>query len=136
MSFSDIPLLQMIKGRMGYVTARQRLISENVANADTPHYAPRDLTPFSFAQVLKPRLDGLTRTDPAHIAAGGRNADAATPFKTALAPDSESRLDGNQVVLEEQMAKMSAARIDFEAAIDSYQSSMNMISTAARAPGE
>ena len=134
MSFSDIPLLQMIKGKLHYGDARQRLISENVANADTPGYAPHDLAPYSFADALKPRVaTGLQRTDAAHLPGTLAGPDA---FKVKTAPDSETRLDGNQVVLEEEMARMGSARGDFETAIECYQSSMTLIATAARAPGK
>ena len=138
MGFDDIPLFSMLKGKLAYVNQRQRLISENVANADTPGYAPRDLKPFSFEAMLRPRigLAGLARTSTAHLSgrplASGGGVD---PFRPQTMPDSETRLDGNQVVLEEQMSKMTEARIDYESAIDFYQQSLNLITTAARAPG-
>ena len=66
--------------------------------------------------------------------AGTLSADQPSAKDAAL-PDSEVRIDGNQVVLEEQMMKLTQARIDYESAIDFYQQSMNMITTAARAPG-
>ena len=124
MGLDDIPLFSMLKGKLGYVNQRQRLLAENVANADTPGYAPRDLKPFSFEAMLRPRI-GLLST-----------SGASGAFKTEAAPDSETRLDGNQVVLEEQMSKMTEARIDYESALDFYQQSLNLITTAARAPGK
>ena len=136
MGLDDIPLFSMLKDKLGYVNQRERLLAENVANADTPGYAPRDLKPFSFEAMLRPRigLAGLERTDPAHLA-GSTAIVAADPYKAQDAPDSETRIDGNQVVLEEQMSKMTEARMDYEAAIDFYQQSMNLLTTAARAPG-
>ena len=137
MGLDDIPLFAMLKDKLGYVNARQRLISQNVANADTPGYAPRDLKAFSFAAMTKAAAasgaSGLARTDPAHMSGA---LVASTGAKDAALPDSEVRLDGNQVVLEEQMMKLTQARIDYESAIDFYQQSMNMITTAARAPGK
>ena len=138
MGLDDIPLFSMLKGRLGYVNQRERLLSENIANADTPGYAPRDLKPFSFEAILRPRigLSGLAQTDPAHIAGRAPTpGGSADPYRPQVSPDSETRLDGNQVVLEEQMAKMTGARIDYEAAIDFYQQSMTLLTTAARAPG-
>lgn len=138
MGLDDIPLFSMLKGKLGYVNQRQRLLSENVANADTPGYSPRDLKPFSFEAALRPRigLAGLERTNPAHLAGKPLSNASADLFKAQDAPDSETRLDGNKVVLEEQMSKMTEARIDYEAALDFYQQSMNLITTAARAPGK
>ena len=137
MGLDDIPLFSMLKGKLGYVNQRQRLLAENVANADTPGYAPRDLKPYSFEAALRPRigLAGLERTNAMHIA-GKPLSTGADPFKADVTPDSETRLDGNQVVLEEQMSKMTEARIDYESALDFYQQSLNLITTAARAPGK
>jgi flagellar basal-body rod protein FlgB len=51
------------------------------------------------------------------------------------APDSETTLDGNQVVLEEQMLKMSESRSDYDAAIGFYQKSLGLLHLAIRKPG-
>jgi flagellar basal-body rod protein FlgB len=139
MGLDDIPLFSMLKGKLGYVNQRQRLISENIANADTPGYAPRDLKAFSFSAMVHGASApvALTRTDPGHLALRGRiGLGSADAFKSVTTPDSETRLDGNQVVLEEEMSKMTQARIDYEAAIDFYQQSLNLLATAARAPGK
>ena len=43
MNVDSIPLFGLLKGKLGYLNQRQRLIAQNVANADTPGYAPTDL---------------------------------------------------------------------------------------------
>ncbi|RYG11762.1 MAG: flagellar biosynthesis protein FlgB, partial [Caulobacteraceae bacterium] len=43
MGFTDLPLLGQIKGRLSWLDERQRVIAQNVANADTPGYVGRDL---------------------------------------------------------------------------------------------
>lgn len=138
MNLADIPLFSMLRGRLSYLSERQRVIAENVANASTPGYAPRDLKPFSFqaqmqaqAQVFGPGAMAVTQAGhmtPPHA----RAAAPATPVK---AKDSETTLDGNSVVLEDQMLKMSQARMDYDAAIGFYQKSLNLIRLATRAPG-
>ena len=51
--FADLPLLSQIKGRLSWLDERQRVIAQNVANADTPGYASRDLNqPTDFARAL------------------------------------------------------------------------------------
>ncbi len=35
MNLAHIPLFAMLRGRLGYLTERQKVIAENVANADT-----------------------------------------------------------------------------------------------------
>ncbi|MGN6460595.1 MAG: flagellar basal body protein, partial [Pseudolabrys sp.] len=38
MGMSDLPILSMLKSRMLWHEERQRVLSENVSNADTPGY--------------------------------------------------------------------------------------------------
>ena len=45
-------------------------------------------------------------------------------------------MDGNSVVLEEQMLKMAESRMQFQAAVSFYEKSMSMLRMAARAPGK
>ena len=52
------------------------------------------------------------------------------------APDDEARLDGNQVVLEDQMMKMGETRTQYEAAVGIYVKAMNLLQMAARQPGK
>jgi flagellar basal-body rod protein FlgB len=137
MNLDQIPLFAMLRGKLGYLNQRQKLIAQNVANADTPGYAPSDLKPFTFAQALEAPLAAssslaTTRTNAAHLSG---KTETKPAWKSEVTPDSEARLDGNQVVLEEEMIKMNEARMDYDAAIGLYQQSLQMIRTAARKPG-
>src|SRR5580658_6985331 len=70
MPISDIPILSMLRTRMQWHQERQRVLAENVANADTPGYRARDLTPPNFERMLQSASVALATTDPAHISAG------------------------------------------------------------------
>ena len=134
MNLADIPLFSMLRGRLSYLSERQRLISENVANADTPGYAARDLSqPTDFARALDhARGVGLMRTSGMHLQSPTA---PVTPFAAEVSPDSETTPDGNSVVVEEQMLRMAESRMAYDAAIGFYQKSLNMLRLAARAPG-
>lgn len=132
MAITDLPLLSQIKGRLTWLDERQRVIAENVANADTPGYVGRDLNqPTDFAAALRGGGLQMARTSAMHIAPAG----PAARFDAHKAPDSETTLDGNSVVVEEQMLKMAESRMAYDAAIGIYQKSMQMLRMAARAPG-
>src|SRR5207253_1895621 len=136
MALEDIPLFAMLRGRLGYLSERQRLIAENVANADTPGYAPRDLRPFAVAQGgAAPALTAVApaMTSAAHLS--GTLSRSKGAFKPQRVSDSETTLDGNQVVLEEEMMKMTQARMDYDAAIGFYQKSLGLLRLATRRPG-
>ena len=62
-------------------------------------------------------------------------ASRRTSYKPVRGRDSETTLDGNSVVLEEEMLKMADARMSYDAAIGFYQKSLNMLRLAVRAPG-
>lgn len=137
MAIDQIPLFSMIKGKLGYLSQRERLIAQNVANADTPGFMPKDLKPFTISQGAGAgQAMAPVRTSPGHLGAGGQTGAKAQAFAPTDAPDSETTLDGNRVVLEDQMMKMTEARLDYDAAIGFYQKSMNLLRMAARPPGK
>ena len=131
MTLDSIPLLSMLKAKLGYDSRRQSLIAQNVANSETPGFAPRDLQAFSFQAAMQGGVN-VAQTSAAHLSGHVNPAHGAA---AVAAPDTEARLDGNQVVLEEQMMKMNEARADYDAAISLYQQSLTMLRTAARKPG-
>lgn len=137
MGVADIPLLSQIKGRLTWLDERQRVVAQNVANADTPGYVARDLkVPTDFAAALA-QGSGLrmTQTNPAHMPPGGPNGAPVARFTSDASPDSETTQDGNSVVVEEQMLKMAESRLAYDAAIGLYQKSMAMLRLAAKVPG-
>jgi flagellar basal-body rod protein FlgB len=143
MNLDSIPLFSMLKGKLGYLGQREKVIAQNVANADTPGYTPTDLKPFKVAAshggpTAPLPMMAPARSDPQHLAGHERpvKGGGAGQFRPVDAPDSEATLDGNRVVLEEQMMKMTEARMEYDAAIGFYQKSLNLIRLAARAPGK
>lgn len=140
MNLDAIPLFSMLKSRLGYESQRQKLIGQNVANADTPGYAPQDLKTFTVSsKIISSAGGGLqmvepTRTDPNHMSIT-TSSSAAGGWKPVKTMDSETTLDGNKVELEDQMAKMAESRMQYEAVIGFYQKSLDMIRLAARKPG-
>jgi flagellar basal-body rod protein FlgB len=145
MDIGDIPLFAMLRQRLGYLGERQRVIGQNVANADTPGYRPVDLKPFAFQGLV----DGQAQASLAMTGAGKALAPAqttvghlpgiapkkGTSFRSSTADDSETTLNGNSVNLEDQMIKMSDARTQYDAAIGFYQKSLDLLRLAARRPG-
>ncbi|MEI7932019.1 MAG: flagellar basal body rod protein FlgB [Alphaproteobacteria bacterium] len=144
MDLNAIPLFTMLRGKLGYLNQRQQLIAQNVANADTPGYTPKDLKEFTFQGQLDAQASGsgmhMLTTNPRHMTTsmggGGTSSLNAVNWTPEARPDSETTLDGNQVSLEDQMVKMNQARMDYDAAITFYQKSMSLIRMAARRPGQ
>ena len=108
---------------------RQRVLSENVANADTPNFRPRDLTQPTFERnaVATVAPLQLARTDAAHQP--GRISDA-TRFNVDSRGTFEIRPAGNAVNLEDEMMKVAATQMDYQTATSLYTRSLGMIKTA------
>ena len=135
MYLAEIPLFSMLRGRLGYLSERQKVIAQNVANADTAAYASRDLQPFSFqAKMQAQGPAAMAATQAGHIKPPSASRGAGAQFRSVRSPGSETTLNGNSVVLEEEMIKMGDARMQYDAAIGFYQKSLNLLRMAARKP--
>ncbi|KQP58772.1 flagellar biosynthesis protein FlgB [Methylobacterium sp. Leaf399] len=136
MSVTDLPIFGMLRTRMQWHQTRQKLLAENVANADMPGFRPRDLAAPDLgrpgAGLAQPvgaltGSAGLAQTSPAHIAIGGPEGPGADPrrFKGF-----EIRPSGNGVNLEEEMMKAGDNQADYQLAATLYQKSMETLKIA------
>jgi flagellar basal-body rod protein FlgB len=145
MPISGIPLFSMLRTKMQWHQERQRLLAENVSNADTPKFKPRDLAPLKFdgrtpgawapgagvPGAGAPSAGGavtLARTDPGHLGASG--AGSAAQFQPDRKGIFEVRPAGNAVTLEDEMMKVAANQMDYQAATTLYGRSLGLIKTA------
>jgi flagellar basal-body rod protein FlgB len=127
MDLPDVPLLSLLRQKMNWLSQRQDVLSQNVANADTPNYVARDLKPVDFSQMLKDD-DGahLLVTNARHIAISPA---AQGAFEDYAAPG-EASPNGNAVSLEQEMIKVSDTQAQFQAATNLYAKAMSMMKTA------
>jgi flagellar basal-body rod protein FlgB len=86
--------------RLGWLEQRQRVLAQNIANADTPHYRARDLA--AFDRLLRAAAPPLARTEAGHLqpAGGGGPRPRADRAATERTPN------GNAVALDEQALKI------------------------------
>lgn len=133
-SLNDMPLLGMLKQRMSWLSARQNVLAQNVANVDTPGYVARDLKPVNFDDILKgattgpAMLGGTMRiTDPRHITA---TPQGAGDFADVASPDVAASPNGNTVSLENEMIRVSDTQAEYQAASNLYAKAIDMMKTA------
>jgi len=130
----DAPVLAVMREALRFYSERQKVTAGNVANANTPGFTPKDIPQSEFERALtraaegSVRAQGLTQTHPDHFGGAG----AARRFSAGEAPDSETTINGNSVVLEEQMARSSENRMRFETVLGLYQKSLTLMRIAAR----
>ncbi len=140
MDLAKIPLLAALKGRMQWLTGNQKVLAENIANADTPGYRPKRLESPDFSSLVESlaaaRSSGptvaLKTTNPAHFGPGG-----ATDGSARVRPASitQSAPDGNAVDLEGELLKMAQNQMDYGLMVDLYRKQVSLLRTALRGPG-
>jgi flagellar basal-body rod protein FlgB len=133
MSSTQAPLFQLISARLGWLGQRQATLSQNIANADTPDYRPRDLRARDFERLVRitqqpEQRVALAQTDPGHQSGGPQAgiglAGHDTPTRYETTPD------GNAVILEEQMAKATETALDYQLTSNLYSKYLGMIRLA------
>jgi len=127
------PLFELLSSRMRWLGERQVVLGQNIANADTPDYRPKDLPGDAFARLARqfaatPARLPLEVSDPAHLGPGrGARLDLTAREQAGTF---ETAPNGNAVVLEEQMAKMGRTAMDYQLSSNLYRKYLGMVRTA------
>ena len=98
MDADGIGLFNLAERRLSWLDQRQALLAQNVANANTPGFQARDLSPFD--QFVAGAAEKLSVTNPMHLASVVPNGRASHERPRERAPD------GNAVSVEEQLTKV------------------------------
>ena len=124
MDISNLALFDLADRRLAWADRRQGLLAQNVANADTPGWRPRDAAPFAA------RLAGaglaqapLAQTNPLHLAARATAAGS-------LRPGGQRGPDGNGVALDTQLAQVAETETIHDLVGDLYKKYLGFFKTA------
>lgn len=125
MDLNRLSLFSFISQRMSWLGERQKVLAENIANADTPKFQARDLKPFDVkaASLQAGRRIALMQSDPAH-AAGNR---AGGAFGTTANKPSETTISGNTVSMESELMKSAETAMDYQLVTNLYRKQLGMI---------
>ena len=125
-----LPLLSALTEKMKWHQARQSVLAENVANAETPGYRGRDLKAFGFEEHVKnlstAKIATLA-TQPTHITVSGTGADG---FGARDMNNFEITPEGNGVTLEDEMMKVTSNQLDYQTITAVYTRSLRIIKSA------
>lgn len=126
--YDKLSVVTLAKSRMDWVARRQEVLSDNIANANTPKFIPSDLKPYDFKDVLSQTVPAVrvAATDAQHIVPQITDPQKVVRSKKTF----ESSSDGNAVVLEEQMAKVAEGKTAYDTAASLFQKQFKMLRTA------
>lgn len=129
MDLRQIPLFSMITSQMEWLSTRQKVLAQNIANADTPNYKAKDIAPLDFAAMARAAGNKLSlkTTSSGHIRASVSMSGSA---RVAEVKDGVSSPSGNGVIIEDELMKVSETQAEYELITRLYRKHVGMLRTA------
>ena len=135
MDLTSIPLMAALKKRMEWLHTNQSVLSQNVANADTPGYKAQELEKQDFSGLVDDLSSNggaqsatrMRATQAGHMAPGGGLADVSD---TRESKDNEESPTGNSVVLEEEMLKVANNQMEYGMVVNLYKKNIGLLKSA------
>lgn len=118
----DIGIFRMAHDMAAHASARQSVIADNIANADTPGYKARDIV--SFAETYDSAGMTIRQTRPGHMPPTTIPAVFEIFEDAAFGAESPN---GNTVSLEDQMVRAAEAKHQHDLALGIYGKSMDIL---------
>lgn len=131
-------ILTGIEREMRHLAERQRVIAQNIANSETAGYKAKDVAAPDFAELLAQQDMGggvpKVARPQVKLSAGMAALGARGPLaggSVILDHDvTETKPDGNNVTLEDQLLKMGQVQADFAAMTSLYRKQQGLLKTA------
>lgn len=123
--FESLDILRMAHGLAAHTGARQAVIAQNVANADTPGFRAKDLAGFAETYRDAGGLD-LRQTRSGHLASGTSD----TASLRAMDAGGQASPNGNTVSLETEMLRGVEAKRGHDLALAVYRTSLDVLRTS------
>lgn len=126
MKLNSMSFFQLASQKMSWLSANQRVVAENIANADTPGYKARNVSSFETL-VDGARTGGVRTTHAGHIQGGGHAGGVRATEDSAAW---ETTIDGNTVVLEQQTLKANEISESYQLAAQLYGKGHQLLTLA------
>ncbi len=124
--FENLQVFRMADAMARHSGARQAVIAQNMANADTPGYEARDLKPFQAFLKADTEVFRFRATRPDHLNGVG----TLIQIESEERDGAESDPNGNSVSLESEMIHAVDVKRQHDRALAIYRTSLNVLRTA------
>lgn len=119
---------QVLERSLDYSSLKQKVISQNIANQDTPNYKAKDVTKSSFRDTFQQSIQAY-RTDQRHydfaISIGNLSAVVSQPNLTY-------NNNRNSVDVDKEMTDLATNQIYYNAVIDRLSSKFSSLQNVIR----
>jgi len=119
--------ISTLEQALNYASTKQKVISNNIANADTPNFKAQDV---SFKQVLNEKLESLTvnRTDRRHFDFSMKNNTSTNIYTNNVSYNNS----GNSVDIDKEMSNLATNQIYYNAVTERLSSKFQSIQNVVR----
>lgn len=117
MNLQNMSFFKLASDRLDWLTARQKVLSQNIANADTPGQRAQDVAPFE---------EYLRQVRGAGPGGSGENPPTVTRFRDSWVQSP----DGNNIALEQQTILASSTASQHRLASTLYRKGHEMLMLA------
>jgi flagellar basal-body rod protein FlgB len=130
MDYSNIRLMSLMKMKMAWGSQNQTVLSQNIANADTPGFRAQELKKIDFERLAMSEAHRLKMraTSPSHILGSKEQQGDFRAEKSRKTY--ETSPVKNNVVIEEQMAAMSKNNAEYQLITNMYRKTAGLFKTA------
>lgn len=137
MDLKNITLFKSLDQKMTWLNERQKVLAQNIANANTPGYVSQDLKKVSFQSHLNNSSQsgsGQTgiamKTSNSRHMTGLGSSSASFQIRQETSEYLETTPDGNTVDLERELTKMAEVQMEYTLATNLYRKHVGMLKTA------
>lgn len=119
----------LMEQSLAYANEKNRTISANVANVDTPHYKAKDVT---FDQTLNETMNqsfDTKRTHTKHMPFGNEQK---VPHKVITKHQTSYNHNGNNVDIDKEMSELAKNQIYYQGLVDRMNGKFNNLQTVIR----
>jgi flagellar basal-body rod protein FlgB len=124
--FEKLEIFRTAQAMAVHAGARQAVVAQNMANADTPGYAAREIKPFKAVMDADKSGFGLKATRAGHL----NGAQNSLQFDVTKVRDALADPNGNSVSLEQEMINAADVKRQHGLALAIYKSSLTILRTA------
>ncbi|MBM6618451.1 flagellar basal body rod protein FlgB [Bacillus suaedaesalsae] len=117
--------INTLENSLKYSTLKQNVISQNIANVDTPNYKAKEVLKPSFSSELKSAMQA-NRTDSRHMEFSNSTQ---SKFPVVSKPSSLYNHNGNSVDIDKEMSELAENQIYYNALIDRLNGKFNTLKT-------
>jgi flagellar basal-body rod protein FlgB len=105
---SQVQLLNLAAQKIEWLSTRQEILAQNVANVNTPRYLAKDVV--QFEAFLDNAGLNMAKSNPLHMDA---SASVASQTNTVVDREGEKNYSGNNVSLENELLKLGETNSQF-----------------------